>query len=908
MSSKLVADQLKNPEHPLNNPPWNGEKGSLAFLGMFKAHLFGYIPDSESLNLGIVHTFGVDGLTPSTIALPNPKKQEQGYGMFFTVNGFKNAKARTKENLYSINGNYLDIDWPHDRTPTPQELLEFKSAVLEDLMAAVTAEQGLEPEVRQEPPAPTAIVETKNGYHVYWVYENPIILDRLDVSKAKKLFEIYAEIQVAIINRYQGDPAAKDLTRFLRVPGSLHLKNPNSPFQTKLIHFDPESLVRFKEMRVFWLTNPHAKEAANSYSKATEAFLDSTRTPFSKKVESTLSSLFQNANTKPELTEDEWKEVSKRYPKDQRPSTKALMSPTGIIQGRRNKCLLLGVSALREAGWTEQSVLDSINAQGGYNGLSDYEIKQTVHSAFRSPTAYSYGWNDPILAEYVTLEEQSKVVKTIRTIREEHEDKQDGQLEAPTGTIAEFSAPKGYLDLPKEIKKEIFDHFEIHFFKRHPELVYATDIGFFRREDDGSWFSPITDGEISRLVNRELYSLGLADRRGTGQIAAKVDALQAFVPMSVSREAAENALRSKPGNGTFLNLKSGILDVDTGRVGDRRNDLFFSHAIDADPTLNTPFEVFPKFLDDICSRNNAPKEEKESKKLLLQEIAGYCLTPYNHLQKAFIFYGGGENGKSTFLNLFSKLLGPENVSSLSFTEITRQFGIYGLYRKRLNIVEEISNNYFESDTLKKVITGEEIVADRKYKEQFAFHPTVKIILSVNQFPKVNDTSHALYRRFIVIPFDRTFTAEDKDPLMSDKLWAERDGILKWAIEGWQRLLKNGKFTQSEVTDAALDEFREGNSPVVEFLLGKCDIRKESVNTADRMEASRWLTSGEELYRLYKLFTGENGYKAKSFKSFVSECATLTHRRLAGVKVTRLYSVISIEGLRPKTSTLLSKIT
>ena len=49
--------------------------------------------------------------------------------------------------------------------------------------------------------------------------------------------------------------------------------------------------------------------------------------------------------------------------------------------------------------------------------------------------------------------------------------------------------------------------------------------------------------------------------------------------------------------------------------------------------------------------------------------------------------------------------------------------------------------------------------------------------------------HGIFRRFQIIPFDKTFSADQQDKTLPEKLEAELSGILNWAIQGcleWQQ--------------------------------------------------------------------------------------------------------------------------
>jgi len=67
---------------------------------------------------------------------------------------------------------------------------------------------------------PQAVVQTKNGYHVYW---------RLPDSHELP-FDHYRAAAMAIGELCGADPKAMDVARILRVPGYWHQKDPASPF------------------------------------------------------------------------------------------------------------------------------------------------------------------------------------------------------------------------------------------------------------------------------------------------------------------------------------------------------------------------------------------------------------------------------------------------------------------------------------------------------------------------------------------------------------------------------------------------------------------------------------------------------------------------------------------------------
>ena len=67
-------------------------------------------------------------------------------------------------------------------------------------------------------PAPSVVVASGGGYHVYWFLADPWILDT-EEERARAV-----AIQAAWVAHTGGDEGAKDLARVLRVPGTLNRK------------------------------------------------------------------------------------------------------------------------------------------------------------------------------------------------------------------------------------------------------------------------------------------------------------------------------------------------------------------------------------------------------------------------------------------------------------------------------------------------------------------------------------------------------------------------------------------------------------------------------------------------------------------------------------------------------------
>lgn len=140
---------------------------------------------------------------------------QKGYGIFHTVQSFY-SKRRVAD-LANINAWAVDIDSGKDGSFTKPEMMAL-------------IEKGL---------PPTMLVESKNGYHVYWA--------AMDATK-----ENWPHIvQNRLVPFYKADKKAKDLARILRVPGYYHMKDPSNPFLVKKLWEKP-ILYTEREMLLFY--------------------------------------------------------------------------------------------------------------------------------------------------------------------------------------------------------------------------------------------------------------------------------------------------------------------------------------------------------------------------------------------------------------------------------------------------------------------------------------------------------------------------------------------------------------------------------------------------------------------------------------------------------------------------------
>ena len=261
-----------------------------------------------------------------------------------------------------------------------------------------------------------------------------------------------------------------------------------------------------------------------------------------------------------------------------------------------------------------------------------------------------------------------------------------------------------------------------------------------------------------------------------------------------------------------LCLLNGVLDLETLELRPHAPEPRFTVQIPAafDPDALCP--RFLQFLEEVLS--------DEGLQGLVQRLFGYCLEAGNWLQRAFMFTGFGNNGKSTLLGVLTAFLGRENVSAMTLQALsTRTFSTASLYGKLANIAADIPDAPVRYTGIFKMVTGGDILTgEKKFRDPFSFVNEAVLIFSANALPQVDDRTIAFWRRWILIPFTQDFTGrEDRKILEKLTTPEELSGILNWALEGLRRLHKEGDFPTDGAAGDLMEDWKRRSDSLYWFL-------------------------------------------------------------------------------------------
>jgi P4 family phage/plasmid primase-like protien len=743
-------------------------KNQSTFLDSFPDHVFRYI----------------DQATGSRPPVSSKEQREdlniQGYEAYFTVNGFAGTTDNKKESCTSLNAFFIDIDGRKDA----EEIAKIKEIL-----------------------DPTYVIETRNGFHVYWVLDEPIFKEEVSAEAWNEAVEKWERIEQNIVSNLNADPAVKDLTRILRIPETYYWKKSGDAYKRGVEHAPFKVKGRYAKR-----ANTYSMEkVSDAFPMVVDGLPDFPKTPKGENM----------ARYAEAEKTDFFNRVNEKYPIEQRPSFKALISgaegtlPPNIVS--RNMALLITGTLMRQAGWTKTDAIKHIK-EVGWHGIEKErggitEIENTLNSAFGG--GYTYSYKNDIIAHNMTPQEQVLIQSAYAAVQKDR----------------------------KELDKARFANYEYELFSRYPHLK-KNEIGMIFNYQDGV-YRALSDMEISNIIMMALYEDMLWGYRTKRNISDKIATLLSIIPDLVLT----------PDNGDIFNCKNGLLKLSTQEL--------MSHTPDFVSLVQAPVGYDPNARADTwreCLESWMQGDESEEKKLLLQQFAGYLLSSSMEYSKALFLVGDGGNGKSTFADTIGMVLGNVATSRIDLEDLYSTFGLAGLIGKRLNIVEEVSGNYYQSHKLKKLVSGEELTINMKFKDQFKFKPEAKFIFAVNTMPRVDDSSTATERRIAVVLFNNNFRNNPNTALRfaTGALAREMSGILNWMIEGLVKLRAAKRFVVTEEQKVALKEYRAENSSVEGFITECIEFKEGKVATA------------RELYEEYKDYCQKDGRKWKSAIAFTKE--------------------------------------
>ncbi len=311
---------------------------------------------------------------------------------------------------------------------------------------------------------------------------------------------------------------------------------------------------------------------------------------------------------------------------------------------------------------------------------------------------------------------------------------------------------------------------------------------------------PLRDYEFRVFIKEALVKMF---GRDDGCDRKKIKAIFEQFPYSAM------CMNAKPDH-SKINFKNGTLDLCNMKFGPHSYSNFLVYVLPFNYDPNATCPVFHRYLDEVL-----PEKDVQN---VLAECVGYVFTQLK-LEKVAFFYGKGRNGKSVFLEIVEALVGLDNVSHESLSDLCGSGGENhraNIIGRLLNTCSDVSPSALQGDYFKRLASREPISAKILYKDVVSSSDYGRMMFCLNELPKTTDNSDGYYRRMLIIPFDVQIPKEKVNPRLAAQIIAtELPGIMNWALDGRDRLIQNNGFSDCAKIDKALEEYRNHNLPIQE---------------------------------------------------------------------------------------------
>lgn len=201
---------------------------------------------------------------------------------------------------------------------------------------------------------------------------------------------------------------------------------------------------------------------------------------------------------------------------------------------------------------------------------------------------------------------------------------------------------------------------------------------------------------------------------------------------------------------------------------------------------------------------------------MLQEWAGTALLGGATARAiCLVLVGPGNDGKSSVLSVIRSLFPPSAVCSIAPQDWGRSFLAAGLSGRRLNVVSEMPEDDIVSGArFKAVVSGDPITVEHKGRDPFTMACEAGHIIACNALPPTRDQSAGFWRRFAVIPCERSFSPDEaRRDLWREVVAEELGAIAAWAVAGAARAQTLQVFTTPESARAAKADWQHDTDQV-----------------------------------------------------------------------------------------------
>lgn len=155
--------------------------------------------------------------------------------------------------------------------------------------------------------------------------------------------------------------------------------------------------------------------------------------------------------------------------------------------------------------------------------------------------------------------------------------------------------------------------------------------------------------------------------------------------------------------------------------------------------------TFDKLVDDLANHN-------ERRSRLVKQMCKTIVTGHSPKPACFIIVGRGGDGKSLFMKLMSRIVGPSNTGNMSIKDLGKDDVLYANADAALVIGfdNDARATLSETSTFKSFVTNEPFAVSRKYLSSISIVFSGALVQLCNGMPRIFETGASMRRRIVVI--------------------------------------------------------------------------------------------------------------------------------------------------------------
>lgn len=296
----------------------------------------------------------------------------------------------------------------------------------------------------------------------------------------------------------------------------------------------------------------------------------------------------------------------------------------------------------------------------------------------------------------------------------------------------------------------------------------------------------------------------------------------------------------------LLNTPAGEVNLRTGEMGPHNAASYHTKSTAIAPGDDgQACPTWLRFLHRVTGGNDSMID-------YLQAVAGYALAGVVSEHVLLFLWGSGANGKSTFVNTLTGIMGDyatvapmevfiEQPGHAHPTELAMMAGA-----RLVTAQETDAGRRWALGRIKAMSGGDPITARFMRGDFFTYQPRFLLILSGNHRPHLGAIDEGIRRRLHLVPFDQHIPAAERDPKLPDKLREEWPAILAWAVAGCLRWQREGLCPPAAVTGAT-GEYLEGEDLIGNWLDAATDADMHGFESSGALFAdyAAWCTKAGE---------------------------------------------------------------